>query len=88
MNLERVVLGLSVRSWLAVLTFVAAAGVVYGYVQQLLGRSSLLAWSGLAVGAAGILLGALPPKDVGNNQRSDRLIPGSEDLVENSGGTE
>ncbi len=88
MNLERVVLGLSVRSWLAVLTFVSAAGVVYGYVQQLVGRASLLAWAGMVVGAVGILLGALPPRDVRNNQRSDQLIPGSEGLVENLGGRE
>ncbi len=82
MNLDRVVFGLSLRSWVALLTFLSAAGVVYGYVQLLLGGSAFLVSLGLLAGTVGILLGASPPADV----REGRSISTAEMTTRRSGG--
>ena len=63
MNLDKVFLRLTVRSWLALLVFLSAAAVVYGYIQRLSGGGSVLAHLGLVLAVVGILVGAAPPRE-------------------------
>jgi len=58
---ERKVLGMSVRSWIAVSVFLAALLVVVGYVLQLRGKMGpTLTYLGLVWGVLAIGIGAFP----------------------------
>ncbi|MDZ7374333.1 MAG: hypothetical protein ONB23_10235 [candidate division KSB1 bacterium] len=68
--MERKLLGLSVRSWIAVEVLAAALITVLGYRSQLVSGHGLgLTCAGLALGIAGIAIGAFP---VGGNRRQSQ----------------
>ena len=66
-GVDRVFLGLSVRSWISLGVLLSALLVVLGYAVELRTEGGMwIARLGILLGSAGILVGALPlPEDSG-----------------------